>query len=144
MFTRKLVNRLTMPTKNVLICEDDIEQQRNLLGVFQRLFGHQGHVQVCVVPGGEFAKDILETCEADVVLIDHDMPYGDGVETLLETKEIREWYRDLQPKVITASGIPANNDRLMAAGAHYKFTKQQIINGEADDLLRELLKSPSS
>lgn len=161
MFTKRLVNRLTMPTKHVLIVEDDIEQQRNLLGVFQRLFGHQGHVQVSVVPGGDMAANALtrggwsapsledgtDTCPkcgyheaplkcraVDLVILDHDLPYGNGPEVL---EYMKRWF--MACDVITASGIPSNNDALMAAGANHKFTKAQIINGEADDLLRQLL-----
>lgn len=151
MFTRKLVNRLTMPTKHVLICEDDIEQQRNLLGVFQRLFGHQGHVQVSVVPGGAFAAALFwfssdgGNCgpafdEFDLVLLDHDMPIGNGTELIASMERNNPYQHLKRMPIITASGIPSNNDALMAAGATYKFTKQQIINGDADDLLRELLK----
>lgn len=143
MFTKRLVNRLTFPTKHVLIVEDDIEQQRNLLGVFQRLFGHQGHVQVSVVPGALMAfwlaggvgseASTTEMVFFDLVLLDHDLPFGNGPE-LLRTDVLAG------TPVITASGIPSNNDALMAAGATHKFSKAEIIEGKADDLLREILK----
>ena len=137
-FTRRLVNRLTMPTKHVLIVEDDIEQQRNLLGVFQRLFGHQGHVQVSVVPGAEFAACVYdENVGISLIVLDHDLPHGNGRE-LLEYLFARTNPYTVPP-VLTASGIPSNNDALMAAGANYKFTKAEIIEGNADALLQRLL-----
>lgn len=140
MFTKRLVNRLTFPTKHVLIVEDDIEQQRNLLGVFQRLFGAQGHVQVGVAPGGYMAQAnyFLGDLVPDLILLDHDLPIGNGPEFL--ESYFRKDMNIRRCPILTASGIPSNNDRLMEAGANYKFTKAEIIEGKADDLLLELLK----
>ena len=139
MFTLKLVNRLHMPTKHVLICEDDVTNQGALLGVFERLFGHQGHVQVSVVPGAFYAYAMMHSgALVDLILLDHDMPTGDGVE-LLRWMKTAVLPKLNETKVITASGIQSNNDRLMAAGADYKFVKAEIVGGLADKLLVEIL-----
>lgn len=135
MFTRKLVNRLNMPTKTVLVCEDDLQQQARIAVALLNLFGHQSDVQVVFVPGGEYAAAVVEWVQEKVavILLDHDMPYGDGVELL---EQLKEWGVLDQIKVITFSGIPQNNKRLMQHGAHHEYTKDQVINGEAN---REIL-----
>ena len=42
--------------------------------------------------------------------------------------------------VITFSGIPANNDHLIHCGAGHRFEKSEVIRGDADVLMKELLR----
>lgn len=160
-FTRRLVNRLEMPTKHVLVVEDDLHNQAAICIKLAQLFGHQGKVQVSVVPGAEMAASSLtmggwsaplieegtdtcpkcgyhegpQKCKAvDLVLLDHDLPYGNGVDLL---EYVKNWFMTVP--VITFSGIDSNNDALMSAGANYKFSKQQVLSGEADQLIRMVL-----
>jgi CheY-like chemotaxis protein len=135
MFSRKLVNRLTMPVKHVLVCEDVIKNQAEIAAHFQSLFPHEGEVQVSFVCGAEAAAAILSSMTVDLILLDHDMPYGNGPELL-------RWLKDggLDIPIITFSGIPSNNDQLMLCGAHHRFSKAEVISGAADRLIEELLR----
>jgi len=137
MFTRKLVNRLRMPTRHVLVCEDVLHNQARIASHFEELFAHEGEVQVSFVCGAEPAAAILASMPVDLILLDHDMPYGDGPELL-------KWMagRDLCTPVITFSGIPGNNDRLVRCGAKHRFEKSEVIQGRADGVIQELLRLP--
>ena len=139
MFTHRLVNRLTLPTKHVLICEDDLHQAAALLMHLAKLFGHQGHVEVAVFPHARACYSyIVGTNHSfpDLLFLDHDMPEGNGPELLTALPG----FKTLGVPVITFSGISYNNDALMAAGATHKFTKAEVLEGKADDLLKEILK----
>ena len=128
-FTRKLVNRLNMPTRHIVVCEDDLEQQARIATKLASMFGGQSDVQVSFVPGAEMAAAIIQKVPVNLILLDHDMPYGDGVELL---KSFAGLLTASNLKVITFSGIPSNNTNLMNAGAHINCTKDEVINGHAD------------
>jgi CheY-like chemotaxis protein len=135
MFTRKLVNRSRMPERHVLVCEDVIQNQAGIAAHFGRLFAHEGIVQASFVCGAEAAAAILSCMEVDLILLDHDMPYGNGPELL-------QWMKahNCSVPVITFSGIPANNDLLVHFGAGYRFEKADVIGGRADGLIHHLLR----
>lgn len=133
-FTLQLINRSTFPNKHILICEDDIHNQMVLLTHFRKVFSPQGEVQVSVVPGGMMAAALMQSFKIDLIILDHDMPFGNGVEFLTWMKE-----NNLSIPVITASGIDSNNDRLMDNGATYKFSKDQVSSGKADETICGIL-----
>ncbi len=134
MFSRQLINRLRMPEKHVLVCEDVIKNKADIAVHMQGLFAHEGEVQASFVCGAEAAAAVLSCTTVDLILLDHDMPYGNGPELL-------EWMKDRGCKVpvITFSGISSNNDHLVLYGARYRFSKSEVISGAADRLIKELL-----
>jgi len=138
MFNNQLTNRTTFPTRHVLVCEDDIQEQARIAQHFAELFGGQGHVQVSFVPGGGQAAGVCERIGVELILLDHDMPYGSGPEFLAWLHETGRYDND-DTKIITFSGIPANNDALFAAGAHHRFSKEDVITGKADTLILQIL-----
>lgn len=132
-FTRQLVNRINMPEKLILVCEDDLYQQARIAAHLAEILDPQGNVEVCYVSGGAPAAMIIEQMIPDLILLDHDMPSGGGA-------ELMKWIeatRAIKPPVLTFSGIPSNNDHLMSLGAKYKFQKDEVINGAADDIIRQ-------
>jgi CheY-like chemotaxis protein len=133
-FEFRHINRTTYPTRHVMVCEDDLDNQLAIVRHIHSLFEPQGHVQVSVVPGGLAAAAILSQCVVDLILLDHDMPQGSGADLL-------EWMREFRvgTPVITFSGLHPNNDRMMALGAHHKFVKGDVIAGAADDLILKYL-----
>lgn len=147
-FSVKCVNRIMMPEKHVLICEDDIHQQVRVAALFETLFGPQHRVQITLCPGSIMGIAVMVMFGADVVLLDHDMPFGSGIDFLRTLDQVKAPLTDdvakqkLSPVVFTFSGIPSNNDRLMEAGAHHNFQKDALINGAANDLLFKYLGAP--
>ena len=135
MFTKKLVNRLKMPTKHIIICEDDLSCQAKMADLFKNLFPPQGDVIVSYVPGGMQAAAIIANVGASLIILDHDMPTGSGDELLKWMKE-----QDGGIPIITFSGIPSNNNHLKELGAEHIFTKDEVMMGKANELIKEILE----
>ena len=82
------------------------------------------------------AAAIIGSCSVDVILLDHDMPQGNGADLLNWMKKTGR-----SIPVITFSGIPQNNQIMGTLGATYAyFQKEDVIGGKADDLIRGLVK----
>lgn len=135
MFKFRHINRLQYPQKHILICEDDFSLQKSILEHFTSIFDPQGIIQFSVVPGGMAAAAIISSCKIDVILLDHDMPEGNGADLI-------EWMKQngKEIPIITFSGIPQNNENMMALGANYLFNKGEVIEGKADNIIKKLLK----
>jgi DNA-binding NtrC family response regulator len=134
MFTKELVNRIGMPTKTILVCEDTVLQQARILDHLYDILPHQGNVDVNAVNGAIAAWAVIQAVPPEVILLDHDMPYGSGPDLLKIMAE-----NNIEIPVITFSGIPSNNDHLMGLGATHKFTKDEVINGAADSIILPLV-----
>lgn len=134
MFHFRHINRKTYPQKHILICEDDLTNQSDILNHFLRSFEPQGLVQFSVVPGGLAAAGIIQYCKVDLIILDHDMPEGNGLDLL-------DWMKKHNYKipVITFSGIQENNCNMITHGANYLFSKGDVIAGYADSLIEQLL-----
>lgn len=130
-FTIRHWNRLQFPTKHVLVVEDLLENQRAILAKFATMFPHEGHVQVSVVAGAIAAACIINMVKIDVILLDHDLPEGNGSDLLGWLAEVGK----TEIPVITFSGIPQNNENTKALGAHHVFSKPAVLAGEADEIL---------
>jgi predicted protein tyrosine phosphatase/CheY-like chemotaxis protein len=128
-------NRLTLPTKHLLIVEDLISNQMNILSHFNEIFEADGLVQISVVPGAESAAALIELCKIDLIILDHDLPEGNGSDLLNWMKS-----KNIQIPIITFSGIPYNNSHMINLGANYLFNKNEVINGDADHLIKKILK----
>lgn len=144
-FSAKLVNRAVMPRIHVVVCEDIIEMQAGFARRLAEVFGGEGEVQVSLVCGGAMAAAIINAgLPVDALILDHDMPWGDGGELL---KWLAARAHDMGPLsvprlIVGASGIPINNQRMLNLGAHAAFTKDQIFAGAADEMLLALLTAP--
>lgn len=135
-----LVNRLEMPVKHVLICEDDLDFACDAIRTIRRLYGHQGKVGVSVVPGAEQAVAIIGDLKhkVDLILLDHDMPWGNG-------SDLIDWLKDHNTVIdpiptITCSGIESNNLYMTALGATHRGSKNELKLGELDHLIQEILE----
>ena len=127
-------NRMDMPVKHILVADDVTLQQGRMAARLTEILPHEGFVQTSFVPGAIMAAAIIEKTPVDLIILDHDMPYGSGPELL---KWLHE--NNYNIPVITFSGIPVNNEHLMNLGATYKFQKDQVIDGAADQLIKEIL-----
>lgn len=138
MFTFRHHNRLTFPTRHVLVCEDVLANQANIARHLCDVFEHEGSVVVSLVAGAAQAAAVMQTPPGvHLVILDRDMPHGNGDDLL-------KWFRESGVKVpvITFSGIPGNNDALISLGAHHRFEKQAVIDGAADALIKQILELP--
>ena len=133
-FVNRHHNRLVNPTKHILIIEDIIDNQKQILKHFHSIFESDGIVQISIVPGALAASAIIEKCKIDVIILDHDLPEGNGSDLLNWMKE-----KNVKIPVITFSGIPYNNQHMINLGANYKFEKHEVISGLADNIIKQIL-----
>ncbi len=134
-FNFRHINRLLYPTKHILVCEDNLDNQSSIAKHFSDTFGAEHLVQCSFVSGSLAASAILSYCQIDLILLDHDMPHGNGIDLL-------KWMKNTGNKtpVITFSGIPYNNISMMQNGANHLFGKGDVINGDADELIKNILQ----
>lgn len=135
MFITRTIGRATFPTKHVLICEDSLNCQSRVLEHLSDIFQPQGTVQFSVVPGTAAAAAIIASVNIDLIILDFDMPEGNGADLMNWLK-----FNNKKIPIITFSGGHHNNDNMMAMGADYKFHKEEVINGQADDLIKSILQ----
>lgn len=133
-FQFRHINRLTYPQKHIVICEDDITNQKKIMEHFLNIFDPQGEVQISMVPGALPAAAIINQCKVDLIILDHDMPLGNGTDFLTWMKEY-----NVDIPVITFSGIPYNNQHMFDLGAQHLFVKGDVIDGKADSLIKSIL-----
>jgi len=135
MFQFRHVNRLKYPQKHILICEDDLTNQSGILNHFLQVFEPQGIVQFSVVPGALAASALITYCKIDLIILDHDMPEGNGSDLIM-------WIQANNRKIpiITFSDVEQNNVNMMIQGANYHFDKSAVLEGKADDLIKKILK----
>jgi DNA-binding response OmpR family regulator len=100
----------------------------------RRLFEPQGEVIISIVSGSLAAAGLINQTFVNLIILDHDTPYGNGSDLLQWIKEY-----NITIPVITASGIDQNNVNMMVAGASYKFSKDEVINGAADSVIKQIL-----
>jgi len=106
-FDREMGRRLPL---RILVAEDNVINQRLLLGLLDRL-GYSADV----VANGAEALDALGRRTYDVVLMDVQMPGVDGLEA---TRLIRERWRSGGPRVVavTANAMKEDRDACLEAG----------------------------
>ncbi len=139
-FTIRHHNRHELPVKHVIVCEDNLANQAAIAAHFSKIFPSEGPVQVSYVPGALMCATLLEHTEVDLIILDHDMPHGNGTDLIGWFKShFAQMGRPL-PNLITFSGIPANNDHMknLHPEAHL-FVKGAVIMGDADSLIKRIL-----
>lgn len=107
-------NRLHFPDRCVMICEDDLMHQVQLMHLMNNIFPRQGKTDIVQLPSGLMAAQCLavmervEVMDVKLVILDHDMPIGNGSNLL-------DWMYENKIKVpvMTASGIADNNDHML-------------------------------
>ena len=127
-------NRMIYPQKHLLIVEDIIGNQKRVLDHFHSIFDSDGLVQISLVPGAIAAASLIQSCKIDVIILDHDLPEGNGSDLLNWMKK-----NNKNIPIITFSGIPYNNDHMINLGAHHKYGKEEVILGYTDDIIKKIL-----
>lgn len=134
-------NRLVHPDRHVVVCEDYLNQQVRIATRFQDTYDPQGRVQFSFVPGALSAAAIMHVQKVDLILLDHDMPNGNG-------HNLIHWMASTGRQnipVLTFSGIHENNVRMMdfahrsGMKSMHMFGKNDVIDGHADEVIRTLL-----
>lgn len=115
-------NRLTFPTKWIMVVEDNIGMQAMLLRLIEKRYGAEEKVMATAVSSARHAKVLLEdeTLRERLlcILLDHDTQWGTGPDLLRYMAE-----KEIHIPVCGISGIPSNNQRLEALGAVDSYVK---------------------
>jgi len=130
------INRVTMPTKSILVVEDALDAQVKIAMALCAILEPCGEVTVNFCSSAIDAACILSgtALPPSLIILDHDLQYGNGSELLAFMKE-----RGMDIPVMTASGIGGNNVRMMDLGATYHTDKQSIIDGAMNEQILEAL-----
>lgn len=128
-----------MPSKHILVCEDVLVLQSRLAAHFSTVFGHEGLVQISYVCGGNQARGVVEYSKVNLILLDHDMPDGNGPAFLKWLRTRSHDSYNCQIPVMTFSGISSNNDHLVSLGANILAAKQDVIAGLWDETIDSIL-----
>jgi len=106
--------------KKILVV-DDVSINRTLLKLMLKRYG----LEVQEASNGEAAMNILESWNADTILMDLSMPVMDGIETV---------------KAIRAKGKPDADSKIIAVTATQRYSKEELKNVGFDDLMQKPFK----
>ncbi|MCE5336406.1 MAG: sigma-54 dependent transcriptional regulator, partial [Desulfobacteraceae bacterium] len=114
----------------ILIIDDD----RMFCDVIARIIGHLGHEAICSLTLGKGRK---EACERpyDVVLLDVQLPDGNGLEAI---EEIKGSCGDPEVIIVTGMGNPEGADMAIRWGAWDYIEKPASLNEIIKPLVRTL------
>lgn len=134
-FTMAQVNRPVFPKKHILVVEDNLLCQNDIAAHFNDIFEKEGQVIVSYVSNAITAAPILlGKVPIHLILLDHDLQWGNGSELLEMMQNM-----NIKIPVITFSGHPYNNEKMVKAGADYGYQKQEVINGDADHIIKRII-----
>lgn len=152
-FTLQHINRLNFAYQHILVVEDDSQHQAEFTDYLRRTIApRQGNIDFSVVStciGAAGFIQALKDAEFEgkpyirCIILDHDMGYGNATNLI-------GWMREnnIMIPVITASGIPHNNDNMLKLGTSpnkynalqmHHFQKQEVIDGKATEIIKGYL-----
>lgn len=140
MFTRSLINKVRLPVHNILVCEDSALNQSKIAATLVDLLDPKatGDIEILIdfVTGGLLAAACMQAKKYDLILLDHDMPDGNGTELI-------RWMQlcNINTPIMTFSGLPNNNIQMMNLGANYLADKFKVINGAHNDFILNALRN---
>ena len=137
-FKLRHINRMHFPDKNVVVCEDDILHQAEIAHKINTLFDRQGKVQFTFTCSGVIAASAMANVKTSLLVLDHDMPIGNGTDLI-------NWMHENKVivPILTFSGIDQNNINMETLCKTYnipcyKFSKFDVIEGKADHILKAI------
>jgi len=131
---------------NIILAEDDIDDQN----IFQiALEEIDSSIQTQFVSNGKQLLHLLQTHKPDLLFLDLEMPYKNGLECLLEIKNDPQLEK-IPVVVFSSTTKPSNIQAAYEMGAHLFFIKPPIysdyltsikaifkLNWEEPDMVRE-------
>lgn len=99
-----------------------VEDNRSNLDLVQRILARRPEVSLLVAMQGQPGLELARTQAPDLILLDLHLPDLPGEEVLRRLRETPQT-RSIPVVVISADAIPAQVERLLAAGAQAYLTK---------------------
>ena len=114
----------TKKISNIVLAEDDIDDQNIFQIALQEI---DSAIQTQFVSNGKELLRLLQTEQPDLLFLDLDMPYKNGLECLIEMKN--EPALEKIPVVVFSSTTkPSNIQTAYEVGAHLFFIKPPIYS----------------
>jgi len=114
----------TKTIANIILAEDDIDDQN----IFQiALEEIDSSIQTQFVSNGRELLDLLQTHKPDLLFLDLDMPYKNGLECLIEIKNDPK-LESIPVIVFSSTTKPSNIQTAYEMGAHLFFIKPPIYS----------------
>ena len=109
---------------NIILAEDDIDDQNIFQIALQEI---DANVQTQFVSNGRDLIKLLDQCKPDLLFLDLEMPYKNGLECLLEIKS--DPVLEKIPVIVFSSTTkPSNIQTAYEMGAHLFFIKSPVYS----------------
>lgn len=109
---------------NIILAEDDIDDQNIFQIALQEV---DPTIETQFVVNGKELLELLQHSKPDIVFLDLDMPYKNGLECLLEIKDNPELEK-IPVIVFSSTTKPSNIQTAYEMGAHLFFIKPPIYS----------------
>ena len=115
---------LTTTITNIVLAEDDIDDQNIFQIAMQEI---DPSVQVQFVANGKELLQLLQNYRPDIIFLDLEMPYKNGLQCLIEIRD-NPRLATLPVIVFSSTTKPANIQTAYEMGAHLFFIKPPIYS----------------
>lgn len=126
---------LSKPINNILLAEDDIDDQNIFQLALQEV---DSKVDVQFVSNGKELLQLLSTTNPDILFLDLEMPYKNGLECLVEIRANKK-FENLPVIVFSSTTKPSNVQTAYEIGANLFFIKPAVYS-EYLSSIKALLK----
>jgi CheY-like chemotaxis protein len=109
---------------NILLAEDDIDDQNIFQIALQEI---DSSIQTQFVSNGRELLTLLQSYKPDLLFLDLDMPYKNGLESLIEIRN-NPVLEELPVIVFSSTTKPSNIQTAYEMGAHLFFIKPPIYS----------------
>lgn len=125
-----------MPEKKILVVDDEPINAKVLIG----MLGNTG-IRIDAAGNGYDAVQLITDVEYDLVLLDHQMPGMDGIETFIQMKEIWRKKRVSIPVIMLSADLESEQEEnyfnMGFAGFLYKPVNEKVLIQAIEKLFHE-------
>lgn len=126
---------LSKPINNILLAEDDIDDQNIFQLALQEV---DSAIDIQFVSNGKELLQLLTTTNPDILFLDLEMPYKNGLECLVEIRSNKN-FETLPVIVFSSTTKPSNVQTAYEMGANLFFIKPAVYS-EYLSSIKALLK----
>lgn len=120
----QLTKQETKAIRNIILAEDDVDDQNIFQLALQEI---DPSVEIQFVANGKELLRLLETTTPDMVFLDLEMPYKNGLECMVEIRS-KESNEHLPLIVFSSTTKPSNIQTAYEMGAHLFFIKPPMYS----------------
>jgi CheY-like chemotaxis protein len=115
---------LTKTIQNIVLAEDDVDDQNIFQFALQEI---DPAIQIQFVANGRELLNLLQNNKPDILFLDLEMPYKNGLEVLIEMRSNPDLEK-IPVVVFSSTTKPSNIQTAYEVGAHLFFIKPPIYS----------------